>query len=315
MCLAPGRRPNSFESQRSLFSARASSGYISDVAHAPKPLAHKLVPHHDKDGGRALHRLYDTSESWELGRGGGGAVTTVKRRSTGEMFAMKTVKLDGMDVTMVDELRREIEIQRSLDHPNIVKIVESFEDQRLVRNGSSLVSEHRLYIVMELCTGGSLVSRLQAKPYSEGVAARLVEKMLRAVYYCHSHGIIHRDLKLDNFVYETQAEDAEIKLIDFGFAFEVQPGDKDEMFERLGTLSYMAPELLGKNKKRAYDSSVDMWAMGALTCVLRRKALPMFTSPQAVRSKVMYKRQPWVCRSSSRGPSGSASRTKPRTSA
>merc|ERR1719487_1263294 len=161
---------------------------------------------------------------------------------------------------MKEHRRAEIETQRSLDHPNIVKIHESFEDSE----------RRRIHIVMELCTGGSLVSRMKEHRYGYGerAAAVLVEKMLSAVLYCHRHGIVHRDIKLDNFIYETEKEDAELKLIDFGFAFEVRPGGKDEMYERLGTLSYMAPELLGPDKKLAYDSSVDMWAMGAVTYML-----------------------------------------------
>merc|ERR1719478_335163 len=112
----------------------------------------------------------------------------------------------------LEELRAEIETQRSLDHPNIVKIHESFEDSE----------RRRIHIVMELCTGGSLVSRMKEHGYGERAAAALVEKMLSAVLYCHRHGIVHRDIKLDNMLYEDSREDAELKLIDFGFASSVQ---------------------------------------------------------------------------------------------
>ncbi len=105
---------------------------------------------------------------------------------------------------------------------------------------------------MEMCTGGSLVSRMRdhRHGYGERAAATLVEKMLSAVTYCHRHSVIHRDIKLDNFIYEDDREDAELKLIDFGFACEVAPGHED-MFERLGTLSYMAPELVSSNRHKA----------------------------------------------------------------
>ena len=119
---------------------------------------------------------------------------------------------------------------------------------------------------MELCTGGSLCDRINLHPsgFSEKCAATLAEKMCSAINYCHAHSVIHRDIKLDNFVYESDREDAELKLIDFGFAFEVQPGKREDMYERLGTLSYMAPELVGP-KRQVYDSSVDMWAIGVTT--------------------------------------------------
>ena len=79
-----------------------------------------------------------------LGRGACGSVVAVKHRQTGELFAMKVVSLETVGGTL-EELKREIDIQATLDHPNICKIVESFEDPR----------RGIMYIVMELCTGGA----------------------------------------------------------------------------------------------------------------------------------------------------------------
>mmetsp|Transcript_7532 Transcript_7532/g.12795 ORF Transcript_7532/g.12795 Transcript_7532/m.12795 type:complete len:655 (+) Transcript_7532:122-2086(+) len=238
---------------------KTSTGYQTDVRHERTPITKTLVTQH-AEGGRGLMAMYDSSHSWELGRGGCGSVNTVRHRQSGENFAMKTVRIDGMDGGTIEELRQEIKIQRSLDHPNIVKLIESFED----------IEKQRIYIVMELCTGGSLVSRMKTHRYGYGerAAATLLEKMLSAVLYCHRRGFIHRDIKLDNFIYETEAEDAELKLIDFGFACELKEGKEEEMFERLGTLSYMAPELLGQDKRKAYDSSVDMWSLGVVSYML-----------------------------------------------
>lgn len=77
---------------------------------------------------------------------------------------------------------------------------------------------------------------------------------------------VHRDIKLDNFIYEHDAEEAELKLIDFGFACEIAPG-KEGMWDQLGTPSYMAPELWSRDETM-YDSSVDMWAIGVVTYML-----------------------------------------------
>ena len=100
---------------------------------------------------------------------------------------MKTVSLESMDTNSFDELRIEIDVQKKLDHPNIAKIIESFED---VKHGV-------MYIVMEMCAGGSLVSRMRKHRhgYSERAAATIIEKMLSAVVYCHHHGVVHRDIK------------------------------------------------------------------------------------------------------------------------
>ena len=84
--------------------------------------------------------------------------------------------------------------------------------------------------------------------------------------YCHHRGVVHRDIKLDNFIYENPDEYAELKLIDFGFAEEVAP-ENEAMLDQIGTPSYMAPELWAEHGKE-YDSSVDMWAIGVVTFML-----------------------------------------------
>ena len=157
-----------------------SSGYSSDVGNKKMSITSSLVPHHE--GQSEVHALYDTSDGWELGRGGCGTITVVTKRSTGEKFAMKRVALDGLEDTSLSELRQEIEIQRSLDHPNIVKVFESFEDHK----------NQEILIIMEMCTGGSLVSRMRdhRHGYGERAAATLVEKMLSAVTYCHRHSVM-----------------------------------------------------------------------------------------------------------------------------
>ena len=141
---------------------------------------------------------YDLSQATELGHGACGSVVAVKRRDTGDLYAMKTVTLDSMGVDSFDELNIEIDLQKRLDHPNICKIIESFEDRK----------RGIMYIIMELCTGGSLVSRMKThrKGYGERAAATLVEKMLSAIIYCHHHGVVHRDIKLDNMIYEHEGE-------------------------------------------------------------------------------------------------------------
>ena len=204
----------------------------------------------------SLEVKYDLSSRVVLGRGTCGAVRSVRNRMTNELFAMKTVKVT--DLGSWEDVRNEIEMQKKLDHPNICKIIESFED----------LNKSEVYIIMELCTGGSLVSRMTTHRhgYGESLAATFVEKMLSAVLYCHHHGVVHRDIKLDNMIYEDEREEAELKLIDFGFAKAVKPGD-EVMFDHIGTPSYMAPELWTE-RQLPYDSSVDMWALGVATYML-----------------------------------------------
>lgn len=94
-----------------------------------------------------------------------------------------------------------------MDHPNIVRLEEVYE------------SQSEIYLVQELCLGGELFDRLDEQPdyhYTEAECARLVKQMLSAVRYLHSRGIIHRDLKLENFLFSSTSKDSELKMIDFG---------------------------------------------------------------------------------------------------
>jgi len=234
-----------------------SSGFMSDLGSDRPAFTHAFVTNHaGRKATAELEKRYDSSGGTVLGRGACGSVVAVRQRETQELFAMKVVALETVGGTM-DELKKEIEIQRTLDHPNICKIFETYED-----------SKHgEMYIIMELCTGGALVSRMKnhRHGYGEVAAATIVEKILSSIIYCHHHGVVHRDIKLDNLIYENEGEDAELKLIDFGFACEIAPG-REAMWDQLGTPSYMAPELWSNEPE--YDSSVDMWAIGVVTYML-----------------------------------------------
>jgi len=202
-----------------------------------------------------------------IGEGRCGQVMMVRRRDTGEPFAMKVITMSSMDAGRFDELRSEIQVQKRLDHPNIAKIIECFSD----------ADQGRMYIVMELCTGGSLVQRLEQSHQllDEATCATVIEKVLSAIHYCHGHGVVHRDIKLDNIMHESEATDAEPKLIDFGYACELDLlPDGAIMWEQLGTPSYMAPELWKKRAERRYDAKVDMWALGVAAYMLLSRSRP-----------------------------------------
>ncbi len=110
-------------------------------------------------------------------------------------------------------------------------------------------------------TGGSLHKALQHHPHGfpEHEAKALVKRMLGAVLYLHHNGVVHRDIKVENFMFDRPGKDAQLKLCDFGFAAHVTP-DHQMMKGRMGTPTYMAPELWVKHME--YTSAVDMWAIG-----------------------------------------------------
>jgi len=247
--------------------------YNSDVDNAKSSAVTGLV--HASDA-KSMLKKYDLGNGTELGRGACGSVSAVKHKETGDMFALKKVSFESMDAVSWEELEAEVDTQKKLDHPNVARILESFKD-----NDAKV-----MYIVMELCSGGSLVSRMRKHRhgYNERMAASMMEKMLSAVTYCHHHGVVHRDIKLDNIMYESDAEDGELKLIDFGFAADVKKGGEG-MWDQLGTPSYMAPELWADVEKE-YDSSVDVWAIGVLTYLLLCGRRP-FDHPNRAEKKRM----------------------------
>lgn len=166
--------PASLETEDSRVTA---SGFQTDLKSDRPAFTQAFVHTHAGRGAvKELEEKYEIDSSTVLGRGACGSVVAVRHRLTGDLYAMKVVSLETMGGTL-DELTVEINIQKTLDHPNICKIFESFEDSKT----------KEVYIVMEICTGGSLVSRMKTHRhgYGERAAATLVEKMLSAIIYCH----------------------------------------------------------------------------------------------------------------------------------
>ncbi|EKX35163.1 hypothetical protein GUITHDRAFT_90329 [Guillardia theta CCMP2712] len=143
----------------------------------------------------------------------------------------------------------QIEVMKMLDHPNIVRLYETYSEKE------------KLHLVMEHCEGGDLFDFLM-KTYqlTERGISELVAKMLSAVNYLHQRGIAHRDIKPENFLLESKASHegfGEIKIIDFGFS-KVFHGTND-LHNMLGSPYYVAPEVLS-----AYGPQCDIWSLGVV---------------------------------------------------
>jgi calcium-dependent protein kinase len=180
-----------------------------------------------------------------------------KMKSTME-FAVKSLKFPNLrDKYLLALLRNEAEVFLSLDHPNVVRLVDVYE------------SEQQLDLVMEHMQGGELFSRIaEKKTFSEAEAADAALQMLRAINYMHSHGLAYRDLKLENFMCEKKNSSV-IKLIDFGFS-KAFDGQCCNMHEKLGTASYVAPEVL----RGSYTSQCDLWSLGVIVFILLAGYMP-----------------------------------------
>lgn len=135
----------------------------------------------------------------------------------------------------------------SVDHPNIVKFYEVYED------------ESYLHLVMELCRGGDLLENLcSSTVYTEATAARVLSKLFAGVNHLHHLHFAHRDLKPENFLFSTKASDNEIKLVDFGLAVRFEAGLP--MKSLVGTPYFVAPEVL----RGRYTQSCDVWSLGVV---------------------------------------------------
>jgi len=187
------------------------------------------------------------------GRGQFGIVRACMNRETGSWYAIKSIPKSIGKYN--NHLASEIKILRDVQHPNILRLKDVYEDERDV------------HLVTEFCLGGDLLERIIAKKqtterrFSEKEAAKLIYDILGAIAYCHDvKGVVHRDLKPENVMFATSDEDAPIKIIDFGLS----RYDTDVMKSKVGSVYYIAPEVLN----REYTKSCDIWSIGVIAYML-----------------------------------------------
>ena len=186
-----------------------------------------------------------------LSTGSYGELRKVIHRSTKEERAVKIFRKDVASFKGGQHIKQEIEILKKIDHPNIIKIFEFFEEPK------------RLFVVMEHCKGGELFEEiLKRKFFTESQAASIVKQLFSAVAYIHSNNIIHRDLKPENILLEEREDLMSIKLVDFAAA--TVYNRTDLLKGLLGTAYYVAPEVLSGT----YDEKCDMWSCGVIIFIL-----------------------------------------------
>ena len=234
---------------------------------------------------------YETTKT--LGIGAFGTVKLAKKKSSDQLFAIKCIsKQSILRSRMGSQVKKEISIMKDLDHPNIVRILEV------------LMSTEYLYIVMDFVSGGELYAKItKGGRLSNTACRRYVRQLCSALNYCHSRNVCHRDIKPQNILLD---EHDNVLLADFGFAsiMEVDPSvtqrtrttteddnsasslELDEfcayeasdrtmegsskimkaMSTMCGTMSYMAPEIL--NREKYMGDKADIWSLGVVIYVL-----------------------------------------------
>ncbi|KAK1443235.1 serine/threonine-protein kinase [Babesia gibsoni] len=187
-----------------------------------------------------------------LGKGSFGEVLLCLNRATGQQYAVKVIVKSSVKRKGDQEsLLREVEVLKGLDHPNIMKIFEFFEDEKYY------------YFVTELYSGGELFDEIVSrKCFSEQDAAKIIKQVLSGINYMHKQNVVHRDLKPENLLLESKSPDANIRIIDFGLSTHCDVDTK--MKEKIGTAYYIAPDVL----KGVYDSKCDIWSIGVILYIL-----------------------------------------------
>jgi len=192
---------------------------------------------------------YDILE--KLGSGTFATVKLARDKKTGEKWAAKIINKKAAGANM-DMLAREVEIMQTVSHKNVIYMREMFD------------TPTKLYLMMELVTGGELFDRIVNRgSYSEKDASEVVRQIVEAIEYLHGIGIVHRDLKPENLLCATEAEDSSVKIADFGLSRIIS--EETMLKTACGTPGYVAPEVL---KGKGYDKAVDMWSVGVITYIL-----------------------------------------------
>lgn len=190
-----------------------------------------------------------------IGRGSFSRVVRVEHRVTKQPYAIKMIdRIQGKEV-----YEAELNVLRRVKHIYIIQLVEVFE------------APEKVYMVMELATGGELFDRIIAKgSFTERDATRVLTMVLEGVKYLHELGITHRDLKPENLLYYHPGHDSKIMITDFGLSAMLK-GPDNIMKTTCGTPEYIAPEIL---MRKPYTCQVDLWAIGVITYILLSGTMP-----------------------------------------
>lgn len=216
-----------------------------------RPLKGRLIPISDITSTSRLDSILNSgiTNNYEfikvIGYGQFGTVreAVLKSQYSDDTLTQKHFAIKSISKNRVKEylslLQNELSILQLVDHPNIIRLYEVYEDSLYI------------HLVTELCTGGDLYEHLISKEtLNETEVANILQKLLHSVNHLHIMHICHRDLKPENVLLLDKTSDAELKLIDFGLSVKYN----EEMMESMvGTPYYLAPEILKGSYNKACD--------------------------------------------------------------
>ncbi|KAK8857568.1 hypothetical protein M9Y10_015973 [Tritrichomonas musculus] len=206
-----------------------------------------------EDGTRDVFIVHE-----KLGQGGFALVHRVTHTNSNKTFAMKIIPKERHQSDdyqkYINQIKNEIEIQKDLNHPNIVKSKLTFSD------------DTNQYIVLEYCPGKTIRDYIKKKEQgylSEPETRQILNDVIQGLIHLHKHKIIHHDLKLENFLIGANGR---VKIADFGVSVVLKNSDdKNKSF--CGTSSYLSPEVLMK-ESNGHSFEVDIWAIGVCAFIM-----------------------------------------------
>ena len=184
-----------------------------------------------------------------IGKGAFGKVFKAREISTGRLVAVKQIKIN-QSRNNYENIIKEINLLKKIDHPNIVKYYNYFEE------------ENKIYIIMEYLEGGTLKEFINnnKNKMNEDNARIIIKQLLNALSYLHySCDICHRDIKPGNLIFKYKENINSLQLVDFGLSTDTF--EKKYFLDNCGTLKYMAPEQI---TSMIYSKSVDIWSVGII---------------------------------------------------
>ena len=195
----------------------------------------------------------------DLGEGIFGSVKLGVEKKTKERVAIKIIKKNKTKPSDIELVKTEIDVMKLCHHPNVVHLLDHFENAEYI------------FIVMEYIRGGRLTDYMKEKKFNftEKRAAEIINQIALGVKYLHKYGIIHRDLKPDNIMLTEASDKGQIKIMDFGLSKIL--GKKEKTVDGFGTLTFVSPEVL---IRKPYNKEIDIWSIGVILYLLLSGDLP-----------------------------------------
>ncbi|XP_045491722.1 aurora kinase A-B [Colias croceus] len=242
-----------------------TDGFKVPTLPVSRPLAHNnkassavepVKPEAKKEEKKKQWSISDFDLGRPLGKGKFGNVYLAREKESHYVVALKVLfKSQIHDSEIEHQVRREVEIQCRLRHPNILRMYGYFHDEK------------RIYFILEYAKHGALYKLLKERGrFDDRIAAIYVRDLTKALIYCHTKKVIHRDLKPENLLI---GHNWELKIADFGWSVH---SPSSRRMTLCGTLDYLSPEMID-GKPHSY--AVDIWSLGVL-CYELLVGLPPF---------------------------------------